>query len=69
VYQYNETNVLFCLLRIKSYMFQALLSHPQEALHKWRLVYCVRVVSVGCTRIGVQFVEDTQVMLETCRGP
>jgi hypothetical protein len=26
-------------------MFQALLAHPQEALHKRHLVYCVRVVS------------------------
>jgi hypothetical protein len=28
-------------------MFRALLAHPQEALHKRHLVYCVRVVSVG----------------------
>jgi hypothetical protein len=34
-------------------MFRALLAHPQEALHKRHLVYCVRVMSVGCTRIGV----------------
>jgi hypothetical protein len=34
-------------------MFQALLAHPQEAIHKRHLVYCVRVVSVGYTRIGV----------------
>jgi hypothetical protein len=50
-------------------MFRALPGHPQEALHKRRLVYCMRVVSwlhkdwsgtlnmmrvmsVGCTRIG-----------------
>jgi hypothetical protein len=33
-------------------MFRALLAHPQEALHKGHLVYCVRVMSVGCTRIG-----------------
>jgi hypothetical protein len=26
-------------------MFRPLLSHPQEALHKRHLVYCVRVVS------------------------
>jgi hypothetical protein len=55
-YQYSETNVmhfLFNLLRIKGlYMFRALLAHPQEALHKPNLVYCVRVMSVGCTRIG-----------------
>jgi hypothetical protein len=54
---YSETNVthfLFSLLRIKGvYMFRALLAHPQEAFHKRHLVYCVRVMSVGCTRIDV----------------
>jgi hypothetical protein len=62
-------------------MFRALLAHPQEALHKRHLVYCVRVMSVGYTKIGVELVsnipsaassepsEDEQVMLETCRGP
>jgi hypothetical protein len=34
-------------------MFRALLAHLQEALHKRHLVYCVRVMSVGCTRTGV----------------
>jgi hypothetical protein len=34
-------------------MFRALLAHPQEALHKRHLVYCVSVMSVGCTMIGV----------------
>jgi hypothetical protein len=52
--QYSETNVmhfLFNLLRIKGlYMFRALLAHPQEELHELHLVYCVRVISVGCTR-------------------
>jgi hypothetical protein len=52
VYQYNETNMMhfsFNLLRIKGlYMFRALLGHLQEALHKRHLVYCVRVMSVGC---------------------
>jgi hypothetical protein len=56
--QYSETNVmqfLFNLLRIKSlYMFRALLAHPQEALNKRYLEYCVRVMSVGCTRVGVE---------------
>jgi hypothetical protein len=55
VYQYSETNVmqfLFSLLRIKGlYTFRALLAQPQEALHKMQLVYCVRVMSVGCTRV------------------
>jgi hypothetical protein len=27
---------------------QTLLAHPQEALHERNLVYCVRVMSVGC---------------------
>jgi hypothetical protein len=48
----SETNMmhfLFNLLRIKGlYMFRALLAHPQESLHKQHLVYCVRVMSVGC---------------------
>jgi hypothetical protein len=47
-------------------MFRTLLAHPQEALHKPKLVYCVRVISVGCT---VQPPEDEQVILETCKGP
>jgi hypothetical protein len=59
-YQYSETNVmqfLFSLLRIKGlYIFQALLAQPQEALHKRHLVYCLRVMSVGCTRIGVELI-------------
>jgi hypothetical protein len=56
-YQYSETNVmpfLFNLLRIKGlYMLRALLAHTQEALNKRHLVYCVRIMSVGCTRIVV----------------
>jgi hypothetical protein len=51
-------------------MFRALLAHPQEALNKRHLVYCVRVMSVGCTGFGVHSKpEDEQVMLETCKGP
>jgi hypothetical protein len=87
-FQYSETNVMhfsFSLLRIKGlYMFRALLAHPQEGLHKRHWVYCVRVMSVGYTRIGVELTshtcnipsaaceeppEDEQLMLETCRGP
>jgi hypothetical protein len=34
-------------------MFQALLAHPQEALHKRKLEYCERIMSVGCTMIGM----------------
>jgi hypothetical protein len=58
VYQYSEPNVmhfLFSLLRINGlYMFRALLAPPQDALHKRHLVYCVRVISVGCTRVKVE---------------
>jgi hypothetical protein len=46
-------------------MFRALLAHPQEARHKRHLVYCVRIMSVGC---GTAPPEDEQVMLETYRG-
>jgi hypothetical protein len=35
-------------------MLRALLAHPQVVLHKRHLVYCLRVVSVGCTRTGVE---------------
>jgi hypothetical protein len=39
----------FNLLRICGlYMFRALLAHPQEVLHKRHLLYCVRIMSVGC---------------------
>jgi hypothetical protein len=51
-YQYNETNMMhfsFMLLRIKGlYMFQALLVHPQEVLHKRHFVYCLHIMSVVC---------------------
>jgi hypothetical protein len=50
--QWNQRDALFVfnLLRIKGhYVFRALLAHPQEALNKRHLVYCVCVVSVGCT--------------------
>jgi hypothetical protein len=36
-------------------VFRALVAHLQEALHKRNLIYCVRVMSVGGTRIGVEF--------------
>jgi hypothetical protein len=42
-------------------MFRALLAHPQEALHNRHLVYCVRVMSVGCTRSGVEL--DTNIFV------
>jgi hypothetical protein len=37
-------------------MFRALLAHPQEALHKRHLVYCVRIMSVGCATIAVSLI-------------
>jgi hypothetical protein len=57
-------------------MFRALISHPQEALHKRHLVYCVRIMSVDCgtfarnipNAVSVAPPEDEQVMLETCSG-
>jgi hypothetical protein len=56
--QCSETNVmqfLFSFITIKGlYMFRALLEHPQEALHERHLVYCVRHMSVGCTKIEVE---------------
>jgi hypothetical protein len=59
VYQYSETNVMyfwFILLRIKGfYMFRAFTDHPQEAMHKRHLVYCLRFMSAGCTNIEVDF--------------
>jgi hypothetical protein len=35
-------------------MFLALLAHPQKALHKRHLVYCVCVMSIGCATISLQ---------------
>jgi hypothetical protein len=72
VFQYNETNVMhfsFNLLRIKGlYMFRTLLGHSQEALHKRHLVYCVRVMSVGCIRIKVvQLTDITRTQYTKCR--
>jgi hypothetical protein len=45
----------FSLMRIKGlYMFRVLLAHPQEALNKRHLVYCVRMMSVGCGTVAVK---------------
>jgi hypothetical protein len=42
---------LFNLFRNNNlYMFRALIAYLQEVLHNRHLVYCVRVMSVGCTR-------------------
>jgi hypothetical protein len=75
---------LICI-RIKGlYKFRALLAHPQEALHTRDLVYCVRVMLVGCYRGAANWhntlaiyqvpsakrlLVDEQLMLETCRRP
>jgi hypothetical protein len=68
VHHYSETNVMHFLLsslRVKGlYMFRALLAHPQEVLHKQHFLYCLRVMSVVCTRIRM---EDGQVVPETCK--
>jgi hypothetical protein len=46
---YSKTNVMHFLLNlliIKGlYRFRVLLAHPQEALYKRHLVYCVRIMS------------------------
>jgi hypothetical protein len=53
---------LFSLLRIKGlYVFRALVTHPQEVLHKESLVCGVRVISVGCTRNEVELVQPTDI--------
>jgi hypothetical protein len=57
IFKYGETKVmhfLFNLLTINGrYMFRTLRAHPQQALNKRHLVYCMRVMSVGCTRVKV----------------
>jgi hypothetical protein len=64
VYQYNETNVmhfLLNLLRIKGlYMFQALLAHPQESLHK-------RHSDTSSIPILVQPTDITRTQYNKCR--
>jgi hypothetical protein len=35
-------------------MFRILLAHPQEAINKRHLIYCVRVMSVGCSRFRME---------------
>jgi hypothetical protein len=64
-YQYSETNVMHLLLswlRINGlYVFRALLEHPQEALQIRHLVYCVRVMSVGCTSSAPILVQPTDI--------
>jgi hypothetical protein len=48
-------------------MFQALLAHPQEELNKQHLVYCVRVMSAGGTRVEVELVSISVAMSEIYR--
>jgi hypothetical protein len=60
------THFLLNLLRIKVlYVFRALVAHLQEALQIRPLVYCVRVMSVGFTGIGVDLVFPTPVPLQS----
>jgi hypothetical protein len=47
-------------------MFRALLAHPHEALHKRHLIYCVRVLSAGCTSILVQPTDITRTQFTEC---
>jgi hypothetical protein len=56
--QYSKINEMHFLYYIYDElttptMFRALLAQLQEALHKQRLVYCMLVMSVGCTSNGV----------------
>jgi hypothetical protein len=75
VNQYGKTNVShFFFQFVKNqglYMCRALLAHPQDSLHKRQLVFRMRVMSVGCTKIpsvaGVAPPEDEQEVLETCK--
>jgi hypothetical protein len=41
-------------------VFRALLANPQNVLHKRHLVYCVRIMSVGCGTFSV--------FLQTCHN-
>jgi hypothetical protein len=55
---------LFNLSRVNDLcMFRTLLAHTQEVLHKRRLVYCVRLISVGCLRVKV---ENLTLVAGTC---
>jgi hypothetical protein len=51
-------------------MFRALLAYPKEPLHKRHLLqmYCLRVMSVGCTSIGVPVYICTLVKQNFCVG-
>jgi hypothetical protein len=66
--QYNETNAMhfsFILLRIKGlYMFPALFAHPQEAMNKRHLVYCVCIMSVDCGTVAVSLPQPTDIILQ-----
>jgi hypothetical protein len=49
-------------------MFRALLIHPQAALHKQHLVYCLHVFSVCCTILAQPTdITRTQNMITKCR--
>jgi hypothetical protein len=44
-----------------------LLAYPQEALHKRHLVYCVRVMSVGCSACYVSWLQCVLCQLAAVR--
>jgi hypothetical protein len=51
-----------------TYMFRPLLAHPQEAPHKWNLVYCTRM-SVDCGTVATMPQStDTSLFREKCHG-
>jgi hypothetical protein len=47
-------------------VFRALLAHPQEALHKRHLVYCMRIMSVGCSTLAIENQGPLHVLNITC---
>jgi hypothetical protein len=47
-------------------MFSTLLAHPRELLHKWHLVYCVHIMSVGCGTVALC---HSQLILYACNIP
>jgi hypothetical protein len=61
-------------------MIRASPAHPQEELDKRQLVYCMRIISVGCGTVATLYArsipnalrvappKDEQVMLEIFRG-
>jgi hypothetical protein len=46
------------------YKFRALPTHTQDVLHKRHLVYCVRVMTVGCTAISAANLHNTHAIYQ-----